>query len=351
MPKVSVIIPFYNAAPYVPDLKQLWGQTMQDFELILVDDCSTDDTWAKLQEFKAQNSDKTIILARNEHNLGPGGTRNYGFKLSSSEYVIFLDGDDRYDPTLLEKMSKRLDDTQADLVCFGIRFHEGEQTYDLLYDKQLLKHIARYNAAQGDASQLDACTLEAILLSPSIHPSPCNKMVRRDFLLAHNIIFPDITYGEDLCWVMHMALNAHRIEIVNEPLYHYILHSDSLTNRFNEKYATSIVELFDFSFNLLVSKGQHHKLYDAWLFNFWNTLIYHYYRLKGNPELQRLLLTKAHDLCIKNKISITPPNILQILRTKRYKLLPKFGVFLPLRTKLKKQYSVARLIQRFNELL
>ena len=69
MPKVSVIIPLYNAASYIPDLKQLWDQTLQDFELILVDDCSTDDTWNKLQEFKAHNPERAIILARNEHNF------------------------------------------------------------------------------------------------------------------------------------------------------------------------------------------------------------------------------------------------------------------------------------------
>ena len=351
MPKVSVIIPLYNAASYLPDLKQLWEQTLQDFELILVDDCSTDDTWAKLQEFKAQNPERTIILARNEHNLGPGGTRNHGLTKSSGEYIIFLDGDDRYDPTLLEKMSKRLDDTHADLVCFGIRLHEGEQTKDLLYEDRLIKEIARYNAAQGDPEQLDAFTLEAILLTPSIHPSPCNKMVRRDFLLAHNITFPDMTFGEDRCWVMHMALKAHRIEIVNEPLYHYILHSDSLTHRFDEKYVTSSIELFNFSFNLLITKDQYFKLYDVWLYHFWDTLFSQYNRLELTPELQRLLLSKAHDFCVQNQISLTPLSPATIWRAKLYKVLPKVEALLPLRTKLKEQYRVVRLIKRFNELL
>ena len=351
MPKVSVIIPLYNAVPYLPDLKQLWEQTLQDFELILVDDCSTDDTWAKLQEFKAQNPERTIILARNEHNLGPGGTRNHGLTKSSGEYVIFLDGDDRYDPTLLEKMSKRLDDTHADLVCFGIRLHEGEQTKDLLYEDRLIKEIARYNAAQGDPSKLDVCTLEAVLLTPSLHPAPWNKMVRRDLLIQHNISFPDLTFGEDRCWVMHMALKAHRIEIVNEPLYHYISRSNSLTHTFNEKYTLSSIELLKFTFNILLSKEQYIKLYDAWLYHFWDTLFTQHDMLERTPDLQRMLLSKARDFCVQNQISMDPLNPAQIWRAKLYKVLPKVEALLPLRTKLKEQYRVARLIKRFNELL
>lgn len=349
MPKVSVIIPLYNAASYIPDLKQLWDQTLQDFELILVDDCSTDDTWNKLQEFKAHNPERAIILAHNEHNLGPGGTRNHGLTKSSGEYVIFLDSDDRYDSTLLEKMSKRLDDTHADLVCCGIRVHEGEETYDLLYDNKLLKQIARYNAAQGDPSQLDAYALEAVLLTPSIHPAPWNKMVRRDLLIQHNIAFPDLTFGEDRCWVIHTALKAHRIEVINDPLYHYILHSDSLVNRFNEKYVISSIELLKFSFDLLLSKEQYLKLYDAWLYHFWDTLFTQHDRL--SPELQRMLLSRAHEFCVQNQISIVPISSAQTWRAKLYKVLPKVEPLLPLRTKLKEQYRVARLIKRFNELL
>ena len=149
MPKVSVIIPLYNASAYVPDLKQLWEQTLQDFELILVDDCSTDDTWAKLQEFKAQNPERTIILARNEHNLGPGGTRNHGLTKSCGEYVIFLDGDDRYDPTLLEKMSKRLDDTHADLVCCGFTDQYNGVNNTHKFSQHAINAINKYNQNGG----------------------------------------------------------------------------------------------------------------------------------------------------------------------------------------------------------
>ena len=351
MPKVSVIIPLYNAVSYIPDLKQLWEQSLQDFELILVDDCSTDDTWNKLQEFKAQTPDKAIILARNEHNLGPGGTRNHGLTKSSGEYVIFLDGDDRYDPTLLEKMSKRLDDTHADLVCCGIRVHEGEETYDLLYDNKLLKQIARYNAAQGDPSQLDAYALEAVLLTPSIHPAPWNKMVRRDLLIQHNIAFPCLTFGEDRCWAMQMVLKAQRIELIAEPLYHYVLHDNSLSLARSERFVAAFIAQLTFINQLLTKAQLLPKLQDAWHFQLWDTLFTQYNRLSPSPDFQRLLLTQAQAFCQAHQIPSTPEHIPLLGRLGLYKVLPKSHSFLPLRTKLKEQYRVARLIKRFNELL
>ena len=264
MPKVSVIIPLYNASSYVLDLKQLWEQTLQDFELILVDDCSTDDTWNKLQEFKAHNPERAIILARNEHNLGPGGTRNHGLTKSSGEYVIFLDGDDRYDPTLLEKMSKRLDDTHADLVCCGFQEQYGERTNTKLFSAELLAEIEHFNAAQG-ITAVSPFTQATMLFS--LFPAPWNKMVRRDFLIQHDISFPDIMFGEDRCWVMQMVLKAQRIELIAEPLYHYVLHDNSLSLARNERFVAAFTAQLAFINQFLTKAQLLPKLQDAWHFH------------------------------------------------------------------------------------
>ena len=348
MPKVSVIIPLYNAASYVPDLKQLWEQTLQDFELILVDDCSTDDTWNKLQEFKAHNPERAIILARNEHNLGPGGTRNHGLTNSSGEYVIFLDGDDRYEPTLLEKMSQRLDNPHADLVCCGFQEQYGERTDTKLFSAELLAEIEHFNAAQG-ITAVSPFTQATMLFS--LFPAPWNKMVRRDFLSAHNISFPDIMFGEDRCWAMQMVLKAQRIELIAEPLYHYVLHDNSLSLARSERFVAAFIAQLTFINQLLTKAQLLPKLQDAWHFQLWDTLFTQYNRLSPSPDFQRLLLTQAQAFCQAHQIPSTPEHIPLLGRLGLYKVLPKSHSFLPLRTKLKEQYRVARLIKRFNELL
>ena len=348
MPKVSVIIPLYNAASYIPDLKQLWDQTLQDFELILVDDCSTDDTWNKLQEFKAHNPERAIILARNEHNLGPGGTRNHGLNKSSGEYVIFLDGDDRYEPTLLEKMSKRLDDTHADLVCCGFQEQYGERTDTKLFSAELLAEIEHFNAAQG-ITAVSPFTQATMLFS--LFPAPWNKMVRRDFLIQHDISFPDIMFGEDRCWVMQMVLKAQRIELIAEPLYHYVLHDNSLSLARNERFVAAFTAQLAFINQFLTKAQLLPKLQDAWYFHLWDTLFTQYNRLSPSPDSQRLLLIQTQAFCQAHQIPSTPESIPLLGRLGLYKVLPKGHSFLPLRTKLKEQYRVARLIKRFNELL
>ena len=348
MPKVSVIIPLYNASSYVLDLKQLWEQTLQDFELILVDDCSTDDTWNKLQEFKAHNPERAIILARNEHNLGPGGTRNHGLTKSSGEYVIFLDGDDRYDPTLLEKMSKRLDDTHADLVCCGFQEQYGERTNTKLFSAELLAEIEHFNAAQG-ITAVSPFTQATMLFS--LFPAPWNKMVRRDFLIQHDISFPNIMFGEDRCWVMQMVLKAQRIELIAEPLYHYVLHDNSLSLARNERFVAAFTAQLAFINQFLTKAQLLPKLQDAWHFHLWDTLFTQYNRLSPSPDSQRLLLIQTQAFCQAHQIPSTPEHIPLLGRLGLYKVLPKSHSFLPLRTKLKEQYRVARLIKRFNELL
>ena len=101
----------------------------------------------------------------------------------------------------------------------------------------------------------------------------------------------------------------------------------------------------------MLSKEQYIKLYDAWLYHFWDTLFTQHDMLERTPELQRMLLSKARDFCVQNQISMDPLNPAKIWRAKLYKVLPKVEALLPLRTELKEQYRVARLIKRFNELL
>ena len=82
MSLVSVIVPCYNVSSFIGNLSSVFEQSYKELELILVDDCSSDDTWQKLQEFKQAHSDKRIIVHHNEQNLGVGLTRNKGFALS-----------------------------------------------------------------------------------------------------------------------------------------------------------------------------------------------------------------------------------------------------------------------------
>ena len=118
-PVVSVIVPTYNAGEFVAQcLDSVLGQTMGDFELICVDDGSTDDTWAIVEE-RAQRDGR--VAALRQANAGPGAARNAGLERACGRYVYCLDADDYLECDMLASCVKALDDAQADMALVAFR--------------------------------------------------------------------------------------------------------------------------------------------------------------------------------------------------------------------------------------
>ena len=110
-PKISIIMPIFNAAAFLDDtLCHLKKQTLQDFEIICVDDDSTDHSLSVLQ--KAAEQDRRIIALHQSHK-GAGAARNVGFSYARGEYAIFLDSDDQFSPVLLEKLYAAITEAHA----------------------------------------------------------------------------------------------------------------------------------------------------------------------------------------------------------------------------------------------
>lgn len=350
MPQVSVVIPLYNAQPYLADLKQVWEQTYTDFELVLVDDCSSDNTWEQLQRFKAAYPERAIVLARNERNLGPGGSRNHGLQLCTGQYVIFIDGDDQYEPEFLEHMVTKLEQSGADLVCCGAKMHEVNETITDLFSPLVVSQVAQFNAS-GGGSRADFFTLKTLLFHPSLYPVPWNKMVRRDFLLEHNLEFPDFRLGEDKCWGMQLVLKARKIDLVNEALYHHITRSTSLSVAPNESALRDLFAMFNFEFNLLKQTEVGAQLYDTWYLSFWDAIFSFIDRRKLAPEWQRKVIKLCLDFCEEHQLDYSLEHLSWVGRWAWYRLLPKSSAWAQKRALLKEQYRLARFLRRFNQLL
>ena len=112
---VSVIIPVHNAAGYISDtLSTVLSQTLADIEIIVVNDCSDDNTFEIVSALA--ETDSRIRVINNATNLGGGGSRNVGLDAAIGEYVIFLDDDDHVEHQMLEHMYARAIDIQADVV-------------------------------------------------------------------------------------------------------------------------------------------------------------------------------------------------------------------------------------------
>lgn len=122
---VSVIIPAYNCGRYLEEaVCSALAQTYEELEILVIDDCSTDDTIAIAS--KIANLDTRIKTIRNDHNLGVAATRNRGIKESAGEYIAFLDGDDAWQPDKLERQLSWLEETQADLCYTAYSFMDED---------------------------------------------------------------------------------------------------------------------------------------------------------------------------------------------------------------------------------
>lgn len=114
-PRVSVIMPAYNAGPFLGEaIESVIAQTVTDWELFVLDDCSTDNTRQLAEEFARK--DPRIHLVANEENMGVARTRNRGLGLCRGQYVALLDSDDYWKPNWLEKMIARAEETGADII-------------------------------------------------------------------------------------------------------------------------------------------------------------------------------------------------------------------------------------------
>ena len=127
MAKVSVIVPVYNIEVHLKQcLDSIVAQTINDLEIICVDDGSTDTSLQILQKYAAEDSRFRIIT---QANAGPGAARNAGLKIATGEFLIFLDSDDWFEADFLELMVKRAEETAADVtICRAVEFDAGTGT-------------------------------------------------------------------------------------------------------------------------------------------------------------------------------------------------------------------------------
>lgn len=238
MPKVSVIIPVYNAAPYITDtLRSVQRQTMADFEVLLVNDHGQDDSMSIAQAMVG--NDPRFRFVETPENSGPGVARNVGIKAARGEYIAFLDSDDLWEEIFLEKLLQATDSTL--------------QSCDLSYCQ------LQYQGGSRDGQVHRNPILEEGKISPSARKRFLRHFItfsvcflyRREFLLSNDLFFPAKRNSEDTNFLTRCVLLADTIACVDTPLYIYNVREESLTTghnpyRYKERLASLNALMEDF---------------------------------------------------------------------------------------------------------
>ena len=211
---VSVVIPVFNAEKYfVECFDSLLNQTFQDYEVVVVNDCSTDSS-RQIAESYVEKFGERLRIFDNEKNLGPGGTRNKGLQVSRGEYVFFLDADDLILPDGLEnlfRLAKTFDADVLNLTGCYIMSNDGQET---------ILQPARKIAVEEPLIDVDKDWRMINLIRNNFRWAPWRKFTRRNFLIDNKLFFPEkIRRAEDVMWTHAVWFFAKKI--VHVPLAIY----------------------------------------------------------------------------------------------------------------------------------
>ena len=214
MVKISIIIPVYNVEKYLREcLDSILAQTFQDFEIICVDDGSTDKSLEILQEYKRKD-DRFVILQ--QRHSGAGSARNNGIRLAEGKYIQFLDSDDYFEPTLLEEMYNRAEKFNADLTVCSSRKVDDEGNITETGSPNFPINIDKVPREQVFNRQDFKDEIFCLLI-----PVVWNKLIKKSFLKENNLEFPPLTIYEDIAFMHSLVISAGRIAAFNKELINY----------------------------------------------------------------------------------------------------------------------------------
>lgn len=208
----SLIVPVFNGAPFVEHFLQIaLGQTLEDMEVIMVDDCSTDGWRAMAEEYlNGKAGAEKVKFFSTSVNGGPGAARNVGLKEARGKYVCFVDCDDYFPADYCQQLYEEAEKWNADMVCCdmvcedkimpGPSFQSGE-----------ISMRKRFRIISTFATRITTYAF------------------RRQFLIDNNIVFPATRSAEDSAFVTMAWLKAERASHLPKALYEYIVRPDSLS--------------------------------------------------------------------------------------------------------------------------
>ncbi len=237
--KITVIIPIYNAEEYIAQcLESLMRQTYRDFELIIVNDGSTDKSAEICNRFAGQYENINVM---HKHNGGLISARISGLQKASGQYIAFVDADDWVDQDFLELLVTWMESEQSDIVMMGC-IKEEKNTSEKMYN--------RFEKGVYERENLEKNVFPQMLHFQGFYefgilPFMWNKLYKKELLLeCYDGIDTDIYDGEDAAVVFPYLLHTYRAVICDDVMYHYRIHGTSMTARKKQDYYANVAKLY-----------------------------------------------------------------------------------------------------------
>lgn len=209
----SVIIPVYNVEKYLSKcIDSILSQTFTNYEIILIDDGSTDGSHSICERYKKKYNGKIKLITKK--NGGLSSARNCGINHASGEYIVFVDSDDYWcDDTALKDISKIINISSPDVIVFPFKKSYPDGNFKLAYSRDL---CSKFNS--------NSCInkLKKDLIESNLYRACAwNKIVKHNIIKEHKMCFLDGVLSEDMDWCGNLLIYSNRIVFYNNPLYVY----------------------------------------------------------------------------------------------------------------------------------
>lgn len=285
MIKVSVVIPVYNVEKYLSScIESVVAQNFKDYEIICVDDGSTDKSSQILDEYAKKYH---FIKVIHQKNMGQAEARNVGVKNSSGEYLLFLDSDDCFETGTLSELYENAEKNKTDIIYFDAQcVFESEDLYDKAKENYYIRDKCYgINTGKELFSRLinDNCFTD----------SACLMFYKKEFLIKNNIEFIKGMIYEDCYFSVLCFMRANVVQHINKRYYLYTVHHNSTMTsdqfKFKNLYSRLICfrKFSELYFNEKFSNSQ--KLAFIKLINKTKNYVNHIYNNLNNNELDKFL--------------------------------------------------------------
>lgn len=241
---ISIIIPIYNVSGYIENcLESVRKQSYPDLEIILVDDCGTDNSMEIVQEYLKRHTFGKLEIMRHTHNQGLSAARNTGLEAATGDYVYFLDSDDELVEDSISIMTASVTKQRYDFVIGNYIVVGSDKKYPTL--------TLSTGALQDNKEILNAYA------EGKWYMMAWNKLCRRDFLLANKLFFEEGVLHEDVIWSFKLACKASSMYVIQNPTYKYTIRTASImTGTSIERDARQYIKVFEMITQFVVSEGR-----------------------------------------------------------------------------------------------
>lgn len=247
--KVSIIVPIYNAEKYIDRCMQsIYAQTMSDYEIILVNDGSKDNSLAKCQEY-AQKDDRVKVI--DKENGGAGSARNAGIEVATGEYLAFPDADDWFEKDMYQELYDLAKSGDYDIVFSGVNYYTQGDGGEMVYSRSAQCSPLKFTSQKE-------CRERVMELFPTtvVFDSPCNKLYKRKMVTDNCVWYTNLRRCQDAVFNIDCYNCAQRVATSDKAYYNYMENTQAdVWRKFPKNYIDINVYYYTYLKEILTSWG------------------------------------------------------------------------------------------------